>query len=249
MPSDPALYALVLENNRLLKALTERMTPKPSQCTAECSDPRGLHAMAAIMGGTANPHDLTGINSVVRGNPKPLTESDMAQVLKTGEVPRAYSATERLVRGQVADRLTAILFPGSARPNWTLEEAFSGVANAAEGAKKWREREEAATGVRDAALEEVERIATSMSLRNRDASDTADSSDMRATYRTRAAAFREMALECRALKSKPAPVDLHLSAKDEDEILASGGGFSHVSGKTTQSGPAPQPSKNPGEIE
>jgi hypothetical protein len=26
MPSDPALYALVLENNRMLKALTERMT-------------------------------------------------------------------------------------------------------------------------------------------------------------------------------------------------------------------------------
>ena len=36
--------------------------------------------------------------------------------------------------------------------------------------------------------------------------------------------------------SKPAPVDLGLSPKDEEEILSSGGGFSHVDGETTQAG-------------
>ena len=38
-------------------------------CTVNCSDPRGIHAVAGVMGGTANPHDLTGINTVVRGEP------------------------------------------------------------------------------------------------------------------------------------------------------------------------------------
>lgn len=49
--------------------------PNGSTVAKECEGPRGLHDMARVMGGTANPHDLTGINSVVRGRPVVVAEN------------------------------------------------------------------------------------------------------------------------------------------------------------------------------
>lgn len=317
MPSDPALYALALENNRLLKALTENWakaratdTGKPmlvrdgvacgciGSHTPTCNSREESHCTVldcVLPAGHRDPHcGKNGLELKVTRGPdakqpdssmeseersrgyspptpfidsmaRPLTEPDMQHVLKTGSLPDISGVKARLdelvpeCRRQIHDagwslacrdaaaRINAAL--GYQTQNPDLEESLAVLRNKARfGVLAGSPIALIQSSIRDAALEEVERIATSMSLRNRDASDTADSSDMRVTYRTRAAAFQEMALECRALKSKPAPVDLHLSAKDEEEILASGGGFSHVSGKTTQAGPAPQPSDDPGEL-
>lgn len=232
MSADPALYSLVMENNRMLKALTERLTPKQpdsSRCGPECSDPRGLHALADVMGGTANPHDLVGLNSVVRGNPKPPTEPDMQHVLKTGSLPpqtKAEASLERAVRSDIAERLLSILFPGPAQPNLDLD----GCLREIERLRHWT-RETERQG-RDAALEEaVVEVA--------EAGADMESPQLATRIRDR----------IRALKSKPAPLDLGLTPEEDDEIISSGGGFSHLSGQTTQAGPAPQPSDNPGELQ
>lgn len=226
MSTDPALYSLVMENNRMLKALTERLTPKQpdsSRCGPECSDPRGLHALADVMGGTANPHDLVGLNSVVRGNPKSPTEPDMQHVLKTGSLPpqtKAEASLERAVRSDIAERLLSILFPGPAQPNLDLD----GCLREIERLRHWT-RETERQG-RDAALEEAAATAAALI-------DERDSHAVCARADT-------IAKRIRALKSKSAPLDLGLTPEEDDEIISSGGGFSHLSGQTTQAGPAPE---------
>ena len=196
MPVDPTLYALVRENNRMLKELTERLALKavgdikvesasrpendrasfirpefvecpscrakpgsPPLC-AECLERRELFGLRAKYGADVASIRATG-EGVRRG---PITESDMRHVLKTGDLPPmgqqvqpikdngaiAYSATERLVLGQVADRLWAILNPNTQpSPSWTMADALEGV----EKLRHWtRETEHK---VRDAALTEA----------------------------------------------------------------------------------------------
>lgn len=179
MPSDPALYALALENNRMLKALTERMAPNPDTTTPE----------------------------------------DAAQAM--GEA--------------VASRLNAMLCPdASQRTEAPLEDALREVERRLKGIPAGSAIALIQSSIRDAALEEAAHVLGDIPL-------TPLPEVMRVV--------REGRERIRALKSKPAPVDLRLSANDDEEILASGGGFSHVSGKTTQAKPAPQPSKNPGEFD
>lgn len=160
----------------------------------------------------------------------PLTENEKRS---NKEVAERMEGAAKTMGDTIRDRLLAILFPGQPAPSLDLE----GCLRAADVRLN---RNKPPLGnpppyiVRDAALEEAASLIASGYWHS---------------HLGPAETISDACQRIRALKSKPAPVDLHLSAKDEEEILASGGGFSHVSGKTTQSGPAPQPSKNPGEFD
>lgn len=122
------------------------------------------------------------------------------------EYKRGHGDGQSGLRRSVADDLLKAL--GIEKtihdPVLDLDLGMIKVAEAVADANKWREREKTATDIRDAALDEAERIATTMASNNTVAANGASTSDLAVTYRTRAAAFQEMALECRALKSKPA---------------------------------------------
>lgn len=188
-------------------------------CTVNCSDPRGIHAVAGVMGGTANPHDLTGINTVVRGvyagdpmveamkGRKPCPESEPA--------PPAYSVAERRVRADVAAKLSAILCPsgrtGFGEPG--LEDALREVERRL-GESSARSKEAAANiatltaecraQLRDAALEEAARVCESRAKSNADLSRRM-SGALREAYDCFRKEGEAAAEDIRALKSKPAP--------------------------------------------
>lgn len=172
-------------------------------CTVNCSDPRGIHAVAGVMGGTANPHDLSGLNSVVRGEPKVVTTEersewsgrhrrvtrlDQSAPEKSEPAPPAYSVEERRVRADVAAKLANIMestgfFPSA---NVTLEDCLAHV----ERLSHWTRQTEAR--VRDAALEEAAKLADTEAARIGPAEVTGE-------------AVLCVVRAIRALKSKPAP--------------------------------------------
>lgn len=122
MPADPTLYALVRENNRMLEELTDRLMPKPE---AGYSPPTPF------------------LDSMAR----PVTQTpEAAEWLRRGMA----TDVERLVRGQVADRLSAILFPMRNEAT-DLEHCLSVVGLLA---KASREAQKTTRDIRDAALEE-----------------------------------------------------------------------------------------------
>lgn len=194
------------------------------------------------------------------------TPEKMEQVLKTGSLADDHNEHLRLAMqtpGHPIHRDIATEFrrsasalldrAASALPRESFAELLGHIAEEGQRLSKdveYRARtlddlaakmaDSAAVSIRDAALEEAaSRI---------EASDCDWDSDVIASF----------AGSIRALKSKPATVmaslrpecgveqnagpahDLGLSrAEEEEEILSSGGGFSHVSGKTTQAGEAP----------
>lgn len=120
------------------------------------------------------------------------------------EVAQRMEDAAETMGDTIRDRLLAILFPGQPAPSLNLEDCLRDVDS-----RLNRNRPPLGNPppyvVRDAALEEVERVATTMASNNTAAANCASTGNLAVTYRARAAAFREMASECHALKSKPTP--------------------------------------------
>jgi hypothetical protein len=125
---------------------------------------------------------------------------------------KVSTATERLVRGQVADRLSAILYPTGPRPA-SLEDALEGVRHltlrAASLERRATASEERALVARDAALEEA---ATKLGCVGHCAAGAICSGCAAAKM-------------VRALKSKPAPIpegtmrDLEALGATREQVL------------------------------
>lgn len=248
MPSDPALYALALENNRLLKALTENWakaratdTGKPmlvrdgvacgciGSHTPACNSREESHCTVldcVLPAGHRDPHcGKNGLELKVTRAPDAKQPDSSPDRLMLDEMQRMLSPSRRDGETPVAvlGRVLAHVFPFN-------PERAGGAAMALVESR-----------IRDAALEEA---AAKGDL-------YAERYDADAAYpegRAHAKAGRAIAGAIRALKSKSAPLDLGLTPEEDDEIISSGGGFSHLSGQTTQAGPAPQPSDDPGEL-
>lgn len=182
--------------------------------------------MARVMGGTANPHDLTGLNSVVRGQRAAdyvptMTEQQAGETLvgvgftrthvtvekrpeKIAEpAPSALSVEERKWRKGVELALSAAL---GTEPD-DLEDLLREVNR-----RLWRQAVPLGDAqvlveskARDAALEEADRAG--MSLRQYGTvADRYDSEGLKAAARTGwNAGANEVLAAIRALKSKPAP--------------------------------------------
>lgn len=226
-----------------LKAQETGAQASSSTLEKQCSDALDEYASFRVMGGEVKtlPQRIRLLGDSWRRMKAAHVEAEkqVSSLLAENEERFRADVAERMegaaktMGDTIRDRLLAILFPGQPAPSLDLE----GCLRAADVRLN---RNKPPLGnpppyiVRDAALEEAASLIASGYWHS---------------HLGPAETISDACQRIRALKSKPAPVDLHLSAKDEEEILASGGGFSHVSGKTTQSGPAPQPSKNPGEFD
>lgn len=213
--------------------------PNGSTVAKECEGPRGLHDMARVMGGTVNPHDLTGLNSVVRGQRAADYVPTMTE--RMNEVVRDAAKGPTMTEQQAGETLVGV---GFTRTHVTVEKRPEKIAEPDPSAlsveeRKWRKGVElalsAALGTEPDDLEDLIREVNRRLWRQ-----AVPLGDAQVLVESKA---RDAALE------EAARV---LDAVAEESGFASeatsGSRYCATRIRALKSKPAPQPSGNPGEL-